>query len=412
MSIRDKVFVVLVMIAAAAISSFGSYVYSCQKPVVVTPAPQTERGYFGPANLDSQNYLINGDFNFFQRSNPSTGVIGPAGALYLNATDWACDRWFINIGNSTVNNNQTDMKTVRTSTSSFTNPSTTNALNITQITSTNTKAFCGQVVEHTFGLPLSVQNGGVVTFQASFLSNTTIPVRMAILEWTGTTDTLGISGRENIIQDFSHSNDSDVSVTGSGHFFSTNVVVHQDGGSTSISSAKTLSLTATVASSTNNIIVCFWTTGTVGNGNSLTVAEAGLYAGSQTTTRYWRPRHTALELCLCQRYFEKSYDIDIRPGDAISTGSIYSVALGSNDVSNGSLVVSFGFRTTKRVSPGISYWGASSAISRGDLIDTALSYTTSNSVVVSATTNIGQIEISGISNTAGLAAAWSADSEM
>jgi hypothetical protein len=54
------------------------------------------------------------------------------------------------------------------------------------------------------------------------------------------------------------------------------------------------------------------------------IAQVQLEAGSVATPFELRPIGT--ELALCQRYYEKSYNIDVAPGTLLTTGSIFGVS--------------------------------------------------------------------------------------
>ena len=59
---------------------------------------------------------------------------------------------------------------------------------------------------------------------------------------------------------------------------------------------------------------------------TLDITACDLFPG--ITTRAWTPRDTQQELALCQRWYEKSYDLGVAPGTAGSTnGNIILTAL-------------------------------------------------------------------------------------
>ena len=82
------------------------------------------------------------------------------------------------------------------------------------------------------------------------------------------------------------------------------------------------------------------------NGATFYIAGVQLEKGSTATSFDYRPYGT--ELALCQRYYEKTYDIDVVPGTNTSTGRInYSAA------SDGNLnfITDLNFKVTKRAAP-------------------------------------------------------------
>ena len=100
--------------------------------------------------------------------------------------------------------------------------------------------------------------------------------------------------------------------------------------------------TATILSNTleMGLQIYFTPTGTAGADDSLYITGVQLEKGSVATSFDYRPYGT--ELSLCQRYYEKSYDIGTVPGSATFFGS-EAIAGGSRGATR--------FKTTKRTSP-------------------------------------------------------------
>ncbi len=83
------------------------------------------------------------------------------------------------------------------------------------------------------------------------------------------------------------------------------------------------------------------------------IAQVQLEEGSVATPFENRPIGT--ELALCQRYYEKSYNIDIIPASVTSTG----IAFGSRQTGGGVAYVKFS--TTKRATPAVNIWSVTGA---------------------------------------------------
>jgi hypothetical protein len=84
-----------------------------------------------------------------------------------------------------------------------------------------------------------------------------------------------------------------------------------------------------------------------------------LELGGQATPYEYRP--ISDELALCQRYYEKSYDIGTAPGTATSTGNIDFY--GSSDATS-NVVVTVPYKVTKRIIPAtITFYNTSGAAS-------------------------------------------------
>lgn len=76
-----------------------------------------------------------------------------------------------------------------------------------------------------------------------------------------------------------------------------------------------------------------------------------LEKGSTATSFDYRPYGT--ELMLCQRYYEKSYDIDVIPGSVSSNG--YDFIYGSTDAGQNALA-NIRFKVSKRAPPTVLTW--------------------------------------------------------
>lgn len=61
------------------------------------------------------------------------------------------------------------------------------------------------------------------------------------------------------------------------------------------------------------------------------------------------------ELAMCQRYFEKSYDVDTPPATATSTGRVIGIA-SAQSTSTITASTTFQHKVTKRVDPSVIYW--------------------------------------------------------
>jgi hypothetical protein len=151
-----------------------------------------------------------------------------------------------------------------------------------------------------------------VTLQATLNTNGAanfLPVHYAILEWTGVSDT-AIS---DVVRDW-----TSVSYTANNFFLSSSITVAAVGSTTVTFGATTnITLPATISSSCNNLIVFFWTSSAVVQYGGLILSKVDCHTG---TSRVWDQRPAAQELSLCQRYFEKSYPIDIKPGTSTMSG--------------------------------------------------------------------------------------------
>ena len=146
--------------------------------------------------------------------------------------------------------------------------------------------------------------GQDVCFQAQVTCSANQTIRAAILEWTGAGDSV----TSDVVRDWTSG-----TYTPNNFFLASGLAVTQVSlVLPSPGMVTTITVKATVGTSCNNLLVFIWTEGTAAQNVTLDVAEAGLYLGQ--ATRLWQPRPIAEELELCQRYYEKSYALDVAPG--------------------------------------------------------------------------------------------------
>jgi hypothetical protein len=194
------------------------------------------------------NLLINGCFRLNQR------------AAATNADDtYSHDRWNI----------LTQTGTVATSTQTLVENGTANMMRITQSPASAQRFGVEQIVEAANTYPL---RGQAVTLSARVRMSATTTLRYAILEWTGTADTV----TSDVVNDWTSGTFT------AGNFFLGSSLTITATGNTALS-ANTLtsvSLSTTLGSSTNNVIVLFWTDSTQAQNVTLDVGKAQLEKGS------------------------------------------------------------------------------------------------------------------------------------
>lgn len=222
--------------------------------------------------------------------NSSVGITTATGAatLYFGLPDvtYGPDRWYVLSQTTGVAVAQT------------TGDDAKNACIITNNGyQTNQRFGVAQVIpsEDTYGL-----RGSNVTFQVDFKSSNGLPVYAAILEWTGTADSV----TKDVVSDWTKTDFS--TATASGKFFAyTTLTVTGAAVVTPSASATWTSLTAQgqVSSSANNLVVFVWTQDAWTPASTLTVTQAGLYESPVVLD--WYPRPIAEEAVICRRYFER-----------------------------------------------------------------------------------------------------------
>jgi hypothetical protein len=268
------------------------------------------------------NALINGGFDFFQRTAPGT----------LTAVDddaYGPDRWNILTQTASVQIQRVagDVYSV-------------NAGRIKQNQASAQRMGLLQIVE---AVDSKRFRGKTAIFQARVKCSASQAIRIAILEWTGTADAV----TSDVVKDW-----TSATYTVDNFFLATGLTITAVAAVTPGADTWTaISVSGTVSASCNNIIAFIWTEATAAQNVTLDVTESGLYFGS--VVRSWNPRPVAHELAMCQRYYEKSWDVDDPPGTATLSGMLGTVYVAAAYGYPGPT-----FRVTKRIAPTVVIWGA------------------------------------------------------
>lgn len=243
---------------------------------------------WGDAPTGQINRLINGQFAINQRA-PTT-----------NADDtYAHDRWYA----------LTQTGTIAVSTVNNAENGTPFMARLTQSQAVAQRMGYAQIIE---GINCRDLRGKTVTFRFGRTRlSTSANIRIAVLEWTGTQDAV----TSDVVLDWTSG-----TYTAGNFFLASNLTV--SGVVQQALTANTLtdgsSVTVTLGSSFNNLIVFAWTEGTVAQNVTLDLAKAQIENGSFATA--FEQRSYGLELSLCQRYY-----VRIKP-----TGSSDVLCVGFN----------------------------------------------------------------------------------
>lgn len=253
------------------------------------------QGIRGLAGQPTPNVLINGGFDFFQRQNATVAT--------SRADDtFGPDRWIVLTQTAGVLCGRDTL--TRT---------TLHAVRLTQNQPTSQRFALLQIVEGVNSNPLV---GKDVVFMADVCYSNSANVRMAVLEWTGTRDAV----TSDVVRDWTNG-----TYTANNFFLADNVTVTATSSTAVTANTWTaLKLTGTISSSCVNALVLIWVEATAAQNSYLQIAAAGLYQADSSVTPTWQPRSVGAELALCQRYYEKSYEIDTAPGTATRVGSHHS----------------------------------------------------------------------------------------
>jgi hypothetical protein len=224
-----------------------------------------------PSGRGSHNLLANGGAWFWARQDTPT-----SGTTYNDDTYFA-DRWYI-LGEGAVLCNQTSGNM-----SPF-------ALRLTQNNFGSYRIGCAQIVENVNAYPFRSKP---VTLQFfAKVAGAALPqtVRYAILEWTGAADVV----TSDVVNNWASTTFTP------GNFFISNVVVTAITTTPVYTNYTFCTVSGTVSSAMNNLIVMIWTDQQFGISSSLTLSDLILSHG--TSVKAWNPDPYEIEETKCVRY--------------------------------------------------------------------------------------------------------------
>lgn len=114
------------------------------------------------------------------------------------------------------------------------------------------------------------------------------------------------------------------------------------------------------------------------------------------------PIGPALTLALCQRYYEKSYDVGVTPGTATYAGSDAAIGVAS------SIYIQCRFKVSKRATPTCTVYSPYNGVS-GNIIDGTL---VNRAAAAGNPGNSGFLISAAVSNGVGASAQWTAEAEL
>lgn len=230
------------------------------------------------------NWLINGGFDLAQRQAPGT---------LTTLTDNKCsaDRWRVTRENA-------DVQYIRVDATSESGLTSRYYGQFKKITNAGKIHIC-QIVEGINSVPLRSKT---VIFQAKMKASASKTIRMAVLELqnAGTMDSIPAT----LVTAFGA--DSTDPTLG------TNVAVITGAESKSVTTSwESFSVSVTVPTNSKNIICAIWSDADFAANDTLSIAEAGLFAAS--AVQAWTPRMYTEELRMCMYYYQKTFPIDTAP---------------------------------------------------------------------------------------------------
>ena len=306
------------------------------------------------------NHLINGAFDFWQRGTSFT--FGPA----TNGGNYYADRWRGDF-NSVTNSTLTMSRSTDVPTTSTTNPTYSALATVTLAGTQNASSYL---------LPFTQYMEG--TFFKNIHKNT---ITLQFWIKVSIAGTYGIALR-NWAQNRSYATTFSVSAANTWTFISKVIQLDQAGtwvtdntGALAIYIASYSGSTFQVPSNdswqSGNYISASGITNWFVTGATVQVSEVAIYKGdlgnsvstSSSTSFKLAGRTPAGELALCQRYYEKSYDVNIAPG---STGYNGTQVMWPPVTFSNAPTLSVSFKVNKRAIPTAVSWnprtGASGSI--------------------------------------------------
>lgn len=182
-----------------------------------------------------------------------------------------------------------------------------NALRLTQSQAVAQRMGRGQIIEGREAVKL---RGKTVTFGGRLKLSTSANVRMAILAWTGTEDSV----TSDVVNDWTSATYT------AGNFFNSTTLTVVATSSTAMTAATAgnVSVSGAIPATANNIIILYWTEATAAQ--NVTLDGWGLRLVDATVLVDHVKRNFQQELALCQRFYEKSYDVATAPGTVTAVG--------------------------------------------------------------------------------------------
>lgn len=255
--------------------------------------------------------------------------------------------------------------------------------------------------ERTYGLRGEPVRFEIMLSASPFTGN----LRFAILEWTGTAD----APTKDVVNSWTSTN-----YTAGNFFISTTTNVLATGLLTPSATPALASLRATVGSSANNLIVFVWTESAQAQSNLFVTSDAWFVP--DTLSAPYTPRGAAAELAHCQRYYEKSYNIDTAPGAVSSNVGISATNAADLAAAAMSILLNIPFQVRKRANPTITLYDFAGNSAKISELSTNASVVTSNVTPSTGTIHQSERGFSVLHDAAGVVGGlfvhWTADAEI
>lgn len=295
-----------------------------------------------------RNRLINGSMQIWQRNTASVGD-----------DTYGLDRW----------NNLA--QTAATTLSQLTDVENTThyMMRITQGQASAQRFGTAQIIE---AINCKDLRGQPITLSARVRCSNSTTLRYAILEWTGTADSV----TSDVVSDWTSG-----TFTAGNFFLGSNLTVTATGSTALTANTLTsVSLSTTLGSSLNNLIVMFWTDSTQAQNSTLDLGKVQLEPGATATVFERRPH--SLEISLAQRYYQRLW------GETSTDFLLQAVATAGSQA----IAATYTFGTKMRIAPTGTVVGSFNLVN-STALQIVATFTNGFSVNNGATTGSGSVQI-------------------
>lgn len=214
--------------------------------------------------------------------------------------------------------------------------------------------------------------GQAVTLSARVRCSNSTTLRYAILEWTGTADSV----TSDVVSDWTSG-----TFTAGNFFLGSNLTVTATGSTALTANTLTsVSLSTTLGSSLNNLIVMFWTDSTQAQNSTLDLGKVQLEPGSTATV--FERRQNSLEIALAQRYYQRLW------GETSTDFLLQAVATAGSQA----IAATYTFGTKMRIAPTGTVVGSFNLVN-STVLQIVATFTNGFSVNNGATTGSGSVQI-------------------
>lgn len=195
------------------------------------------------------------------------------------------------------------------------------------------------------GRDSKIARGSSVVLSGKVRCSAATTVRFAILEWTGTEDSV----TSDVVNDW-----TDTTIGAGNFFLGSNLTVVQAGSLALAANTVTdFSVTGIVSSSLNNLIAIIWTDST--QAQNVTLDWRWKLEINDTVTA-WQPRAHDIEKMLCQRYYFTSFPDGVAPQNSYGSYPPFTATAVSTAVLDTSL---FTYPAIMRATPTLAFYSPS-----------------------------------------------------